>query len=276
MLARARSQAGFTTIELLLAVLISTVGVISLVGTLDVSRRVTTYSEMKEAASHVAEQKMEELRALDYGELALDGERRPRRARAIQTTPPTTCRRGGTSYRLGSAGERAAIARRRAARDRRDRRRGRLDRGGVERRAAPRHGPPLCHLRVATAADDCDQGADTSAYKRIIVAVTVENALGPQKPIMVSTLVGDPDLANGEGANPTDNPEHLLHGPGHGTPRSSARRPRPGRSARGTSTTRRRRTPRARRSPPATRRIRRSRRAARARQRTRADARCRT
>ena len=44
MLARARSQSGFTTIELMLAILISTVGVISLVGTLDFSRRVTTYS----------------------------------------------------------------------------------------------------------------------------------------------------------------------------------------------------------------------------------------
>jgi hypothetical protein len=36
--------------------------------------------------------------------------------------------------------------------------------------------------------------------------VTVENALGPQKPILVQTLVGNPDNANGEGANPLDSP----------------------------------------------------------------------
>ena len=95
MSARARSQAGFTTIELLLAVLISSVGVISLVGTFDVSRRVTTYSEMKEAASHVAEQKMEELRALDYGELALDGNACPVELERPRPTPRTTCRAAG-------------------------------------------------------------------------------------------------------------------------------------------------------------------------------------
>ena len=61
-MARARSEAGFTTVELLLAVMIASVGVISLIGTFDVSRRVTSHSEMKEAASHIAEQKMEELR----------------------------------------------------------------------------------------------------------------------------------------------------------------------------------------------------------------------
>ena len=45
MLVRARSQSGFTTIELLLAVMITSVGVMSLVGTLDMSRRVTSFSE---------------------------------------------------------------------------------------------------------------------------------------------------------------------------------------------------------------------------------------
>src|SRR3712207_4207114 len=77
MLARARLEHGFTTIELLLAMVVGMVGVLSLVGTFDVSRRLTNHSEMKEAAAHIAEQKMEELRAVAYGKLALNGNPSP-------------------------------------------------------------------------------------------------------------------------------------------------------------------------------------------------------
>src|SRR6187431_1020474 len=97
MLARARAQSGFTTIELLLAMMIASVGIVSLVGTLDVSRRVTSYSEMKEAAAHVAEQKMEELRALDYGELALDGNVVPSSS-GDSNNPAYYLQSGGTKY----------------------------------------------------------------------------------------------------------------------------------------------------------------------------------
>ena len=128
---------------------------------------------------------------------------------------------------------------------------------------------------ASAAADDCDQGADTSAYKRIIVAVTVENALGPQKPIMVSTLVSDPDLANGEGSNPTESPGHLLHGPRHRRWRWSAPRRRTGTVSTwylydtpATNSTRQEITAQPR-DPPDGRA-----RAARARPRTRAAARC--
>src|SRR5688572_27156964 len=74
---RARSQAGFTSVELLLAMMIGSVGMIALIGTFDVSQRLASHSEMKEAAAHAGEQAMEELRALDYGELALDGDPSP-------------------------------------------------------------------------------------------------------------------------------------------------------------------------------------------------------
>src|SRR5215208_853521 len=77
MWAKARGESGFTTVELLIAVMIGAIGLISLVGTFDISRRLTGYSEMKEAAAHIAEQKMEELRAYDYGELALNGNPNP-------------------------------------------------------------------------------------------------------------------------------------------------------------------------------------------------------
>src|SRR5919106_1506261 len=67
-----RSQHGFTTIELLIAVMLMAVGIISFLSTFDVTRRVTTLAEMKEAASHTAQQHLERLRSLKYSRLALN------------------------------------------------------------------------------------------------------------------------------------------------------------------------------------------------------------
>jgi type II secretory pathway pseudopilin PulG len=204
MLARARSQAGFTTIELLLAVMISSVGVISLIGTLDVSRRVTSYAEMKEAASHVAEQKMEELRALDYGELALDGSVVPSSS-SDPNSPAHYLEGGATSYRWdqGEDAPESHTAEPLVI----DATGGKVESIAESWDDGRIHGMVHRYVTcVSDAVDDCDQGAATSAYKRIVVAVTVENALGPQKPVTVSTLVSDPDLANGEGSNPTESP----------------------------------------------------------------------
>ena len=197
MWARARSQSGFTTIELLLAVMIASVGVISLIGTFDVSRRVTSYSEMKEAASHIGEQKIEELLAFDYGELALNGSPTP--SGSSDPDDPAYYLSGAT-YRpdhksdaveplVINATEGKVPAAAEAWDD------GRIQ-GNVYRYVT---------CAAATVAE-CDQGPETTAYKRITVAVTVDNHLGPQKPILVSTLVGNPETANGEGANPLESP----------------------------------------------------------------------
>ena len=204
MWARARSESGFTSVELLLAVLILSVGVISLIGTFDISRRVTSYSEMKEAASHVAEQTMEEMRALSYSELALTGTPVP-----VSSSDPNDA-----AYYVGSSGNdvpleseiRRAHGPYRATRHRRRRRRSRGGGGDVERRPHRGPDPPLRHVCRCYRAE-CDQGPDTSATKRITVAVTVDNALGPQKPILVSTLIGNPEAANGEGSNPLESPD---------------------------------------------------------------------
>jgi type II secretory pathway pseudopilin PulG len=207
MLARARWQSGFTTIELLLAMMVLTVGVISVVGTLDVSRRATTYSEMKEAASHMAEQQMEELRALDYCELALDGNIVPSSS-SDAGNPAHYLEGGGTKYRWDQRDDAPAshIAEP-VVIDATD--------GEVESTAEAWndgrvHGQIYRYVTCATTATGtaaaCDSGPDTSAYKRVIVAVTVENPMGPNMPIMASTLVSDPDLANGEGSNPEESP----------------------------------------------------------------------
>ena len=206
MLARAKAQTGFTTIELLLAVMIGSVGLIALVGTFDVSRRVTSYSEMKEAASHVAEQNIEKLKAADYAELALNGD----------PTPASSTDSKNPAYYLGADASGAKTYR-----------------WNQKSNAPAGHTEPLVIdaamgtvpaaaeawsdgrlggkiyryvTCVATTAAECEQGPDTSAYKRVTIAVTVENKFGPQKPILVSTLIGNPSTAAGEGTNPLESP----------------------------------------------------------------------
>lgn len=204
MWARARAEHGFTTIELLLAVFVASLGLISVVGTFDVSRRLTSLSEMKEAAAHVAEQRMEELRNLDYGGLALTGD----------PVPTGSTDEDHPAYYLGADATGAKTYR------------------WDQRSNAPAgHTEPLVIdsvngqvsataqawsdgrikgqvYRYVTCASadvaDCEQGPDTSAYKRITIAVTVDNELGPKSPILISTLVGNPETAE---SNPALSPE---------------------------------------------------------------------
>ena len=208
MWARGRAESGFTTIELLLAVLVGSVGIISLVGTLDVSRRVTSYSEMKEAASHVAEQKMEELRAIRYGKLALNGNPSPAGSTDADEPPYflSTNAAGTPVYRWNQAASAPAGHTEPLVID--------AAAGSVPATAEPwtdgrTRGTVYRYVTCATTEetdDECDQGPATTAYKRITVAVTVDNKFGPKEPILTSTLVGNPETNAGEGQNPLESP----------------------------------------------------------------------
>jgi prepilin-type N-terminal cleavage/methylation domain-containing protein len=69
---RCRSSEGFTVIELMVAVTVLAVGILSLVSVFDSSRRLVSVSERKEAAVHQAEREMERILSLDYEAVALD------------------------------------------------------------------------------------------------------------------------------------------------------------------------------------------------------------
>ena len=207
MWAKARSQAGFTSVELLLAMMIGSVGLIALVGTFDVSQRLASHSEMKEAAAHVGEQAMEELRALDYADLALNGDPSP----ASSSDPKNPAYylggdgAGGKTYRWDQRSDAPAGHTEPLIIDATN---GQVPAVAEEWNDGRLKGKIHRYVTCAsTAAADCDQGPDTSATKRITVAVTVENKLGPQKPILISTVIGNPAATNGEGANPLESPE---------------------------------------------------------------------
>lgn len=206
MWARTRAQAGFTSIELLLAMMIGAVGLMALVGTFDVSQRLASHSEMKEAAAHVGEQAMEELRALDYGELALNG----------NPSPSSSSDPKNPAHYVGGDGSGAMTYR---WDQRSDAPTGHTEplvidaTKGTVPAAAEVWNDGRLKGRIyryvtcaATTAEACEQGPDTSATKRVTVAVTVENELGPERPILFSTVVGNPTTANGEGSNPLDSP----------------------------------------------------------------------
>lgn len=68
------AEAGFTLIELMSAMIVTTLGVAALVTTLDSSRELITFSESKEAAVHVGEQELERIQSLPYADVALEDE----------------------------------------------------------------------------------------------------------------------------------------------------------------------------------------------------------
>ena len=64
-------ESGFTLIELLVALMVMSLGIMSLVGTMDTSRDLGSHSERIEAATHIGQQEMDKVHALAYKEVAL-------------------------------------------------------------------------------------------------------------------------------------------------------------------------------------------------------------
>ena len=208
MWARARSQAGFTTVELLIAMMIGSVGMISLIGTFDVSRRVTTL--LGDEGGGLARR-----RAGDGGDAGARlrrarAERQPVAGELERPEQPGLLRRAAASYRWDQRSNAPAGHTEPLVIDATD---GEVARGRGAWNDGRLKGKIYRYVTcAATTAADCDQGPDTSAYKRITVAVTVENALGPQKPILVSTLVGNPDNRERRGREPARVAEHAVRG----------------------------------------------------------------
>jgi hypothetical protein len=66
-------EAGFTLMELISAMLVTVIGVVALISTLDSSRELIGFSERKESAVHVAQRELEKIQSLAYEDIGLDG-----------------------------------------------------------------------------------------------------------------------------------------------------------------------------------------------------------
>jgi type II secretory pathway pseudopilin PulG len=181
------AERGFTTIELLMAMLLAAVAMMALVSTIDGSRKLTGKAERQETAAHQAEREMERILGLPYSQVALDAnpgtstdEDDPRFYVSLGAPPRYQWDQGSTGPRfedlvVDPVG--GALAPRSAWSDGQSRLRGHIH------RFVTRTGD-LC-----TAAPAC---AGVQSAKRVTIAVTVEGANGLEPLVLISSLKIDP------------------------------------------------------------------------------------
>jgi prepilin-type N-terminal cleavage/methylation domain-containing protein len=68
---RLSADDGFTLVEILMSMLITSVGIMAVVSVLEHSRTLTTQTEKNEVASHIAEQEIERASALTFSQIGL-------------------------------------------------------------------------------------------------------------------------------------------------------------------------------------------------------------
>jgi Tfp pilus assembly protein PilV len=96
---RARpSDGGFTIVEVLVAILLLTVGVLGLVGAFDSARKLNLLSERRTSMAHRAQLEIERLQAIPYSELAMISA--PTHS-SVETNPDYYVKEGTTKYQFG-------------------------------------------------------------------------------------------------------------------------------------------------------------------------------
>jgi Tfp pilus assembly protein PilV len=190
-----RAEAGFSLIELMVAVTFVASGAMALASTLEASRALVTLSERKEAAAHVGQQEMERIHSLPYAQVALTSTPSHSAdpvhpAYYVTNGTPSTYRYSqpaGASEPLVTDATNGTLAAVTTWSD------GRLS-GELH--------------RFVTSVDDAtaDGGAidGSENYRRVTLAITVSGAGGPKKPTLVSSLVRD---AGDGDENPLANPQ---------------------------------------------------------------------
>ncbi|MFN2537953.1 MAG: hypothetical protein ABR549_07335 [Mycobacteriales bacterium] len=176
-------------IELMVAVLLITVGILSFAGTIDASRKLTDQSEVKEAAVHRAEREVERIQALGFKQVAhpsstsfaLSGD--PLAARVVSGTEP----RFKWDRKDDSKSEPLVTATT-----------GAVDLGPTSWSDGRFSGTVY---RFVTWADDAACAGlvlsplcpNSRNYKRVTVVVTITGLRNPLKPVWFSALISDPD-----------------------------------------------------------------------------------
>jgi prepilin-type N-terminal cleavage/methylation domain-containing protein len=209
--ARLGGEAGFTLIEVLAAMVIIVVGIISTISVFDGSHKLTTVAEKNQVESQVAEQEVENILASNtYSSLAMDqapthstNTRNPNfwvttaatyNWNQDATTPPESfcvypsCTGStpatGTTNGAVAAGPSSWTSGRVSASN-----------SSSSTRLSGQIYRYVTLLKDSTTI--CSNCTGASDYKRITVAVTVNGPNGPQNPVVVSTLVSDPTAGPG-------------------------------------------------------------------------------
>jgi len=101
---RARSESGFALVEVLVSILVLTVGIVGLIGTLESSRHLGTNAEAHQTAVAAAEQELERIRSLPWERVALYKEE-PTQTSTTNTNDPTYFEKAKTATCEGKAKE---------------------------------------------------------------------------------------------------------------------------------------------------------------------------
>jgi prepilin-type N-terminal cleavage/methylation domain-containing protein len=188
MVRRLRGERGFTLTELMMTCALVAVGLVALTSTLDHSRDLVNLSDKIEAANHQAELEVERLLSLPYASLALRAtpgtSTDPSDPNYYVTTGPPARYQwdhtaGGTASDLVIDTVNGAINP------------SRINWVDNEARLSG-----TISRYVTWTADLCEQPSCEPAEqraKRITVAVTVNGAKSPRRPIVISTIKSDPD-----------------------------------------------------------------------------------
>jgi prepilin-type N-terminal cleavage/methylation domain-containing protein len=191
---RLREESGFSLVELLMSMMLLSLGVMALMGTFDHSRKTTTTAEAQGAAVQVAERHLERLSALPYGEIA------------HTSTPPSSLDPGNPGYWVENsspAGFRwdppgpssAPLIVSAGGNVPNDLGTWGLDAGetSADSRMSGKAYAYVTWVNDPCASCNATDQTITNDYKRITVAVTADAPSPLTKPVMVSTIVTNPD-----------------------------------------------------------------------------------
>jgi prepilin-type N-terminal cleavage/methylation domain-containing protein len=191
-----RRQEGFTLVEILIATVLVAIGVLSTVGVMASAQKLSLVAERQTTLAHRAQRELERLQSLSYVSLAMTA------APAHSTDPADPdyyARTVGTfQYDRNDSTKTESFA---------------IDSAG----AIGPTGTPWTDGRLSgyvydfvtwTTDPKCGPGCPASNdYKRITVMVTLTGAAHPSKPVLVSTVVADPNAAPaGAPKNSVQNP----------------------------------------------------------------------
>jgi prepilin-type N-terminal cleavage/methylation domain-containing protein len=184
-----RGEDGFTLIELLVAMMLLAIGILSLVGVLDMARKLTLVAERQTSLTHRAQQELERVTSLPYGQIALtsapghsadtsnpdyyvSGSDFQYDRGSSTTTEPLVVDPGGTITPSGTDGSTGTWTD------------GRLS--GKIYTFVTWHYDSVCGTGSTAL---CSTSHD---YKRVTIMLTLNGATHPSRPVLVSTFVADP------------------------------------------------------------------------------------
>ncbi len=199
--APAAGQAGFSLIELLIAITVLAIGILSMLMAFDVSRKLSLVSERSAAMAHVAQKEIERIEGVSYSQIGLT------------STPGTSTNPANPDYYVAAgppatfAWDRILLSSETLAID--------ATGGTIAPTGSWSQGllsGQIYDFVTWTSDPRCAPGCPaTQNYKRITVAVTMPGGLHPT-PVFVSSVVADPQAApaggisNGSSGNPLNDP----------------------------------------------------------------------